>query len=189
MCDDNSDRGFVRNRYFEGLILTAKDLRDEQEYHISKSRFFHRCMYGSRIVCGLEVELIRYQILIQKGLCLDCCGREIYLPTQNKISLPEKDDIYYLVLSYKEIGINPVTPLPLPSSTHDMEYRQIEETYEIMWQTNDPFLGHEFKDGAWKACGHSHPVALAKIAKKRDSITLIEHHRLNNESRLLRDPA
>ena len=180
MCDDNSDRGFVRNRFFEGQILTAEDLRDEQEYYISKRRFFHRCMYGSKIICGLEVELIRHQILIQKGLCLDCCGREICILTQDNILLPKKDGIYYLAVSYKEVGINPV---PMPESLNPpqgMEYRQIKETYEITWQTDDPFLNHEYKDGAWKACGNSHPVSIAKILKRRESVTLIEYNRLND---------
>ena len=181
MCDENEKAGFQRVRFFKGLVLTEDDFNAEQEYHISKRRYFNQCMYGSKIVCGLKVEIIRSGILIQKGLCLDCCGREIFLPAGDKISIPEKDGIYYLVLMYKEIGIDPV---PIPGSPGDniqMEYRRIKETYEIMWQTDNPYENHEFKDWAWKACGKPHPVSIAKIVKRRNSATLVEHNGLTQE--------
>ena len=182
MCDDNDRRGFRRNRYFTGRLLTAKDFQDEQDYHISKRRYFNRCMYGSTIVCGLEVELGRqHQVRVQKGLCLDCCGREIFLPNDEIISVPKKDGIYFLVLLYKEIDINPM-PIPdSPCNDPSIEYLQIEETYEMMWQTDNPYVNHEFKDGAWKACGESHPVAIAKAIKRCNAVTLIEFIRLHEK--------
>ncbi len=179
MCDENEKAGFQRVRFFQGLVLTEDDFNAEQDYHISKRRIFNQCMYGSKIVCGLKVEIIRSGILIQKGLCLDCCGREIFLPEGDKISIPDKDGYYYLVLLYKEIGIDSV-PIPgSPDENIQMEYRRIKETYEIMWQTDYPYENHEFKDGAWKACGESHPVAIAKAIKRRDSVSLIEFTRLH----------
>lgn len=138
-------------------------------------------MYGSKIVCGLDVELIRYHILVQKGLCLDCCGCEIYLPLQEKIEIPEKDGIYYLVLLYKEIGVNPAPTYVPPSRESETEYQQIEETYEIMWQTDNPYVNHEFIEGSWKACGEPHPLAIASIINRRGAVTLIEYNRLHDE--------
>lgn len=175
MGDDNDKTGFQRVRFFQGQVLTQDDLNAEQEYHLSKRRFFNQCMYGSKIVCGLDVELIRNRVLIQKGLCLDCCGREIFLPAGDKISIPEKEGIYYLVLLYKEIGIDPV---PI-GDDGQMEYQRIKETYDIMWQADNPYAHHEFKDGAWKACGESHPVAIANVVKSGHSVTFIEFTRLH----------
>jgi hypothetical protein len=181
MCDGNGERGFRRNNYFMGKLLTERDFQDEQQYHISKRRFFNRCMYGSRIVCGLDVELIRHQVLIEKGLCLDCCGREIFFPVRDKISLPEMDGIYYLVLLYKEIGINPIPRPDSRGSDSDTVFQHIKETYELMWQADNPFTNHEFMGDAWKACGESHPVAIAKIVKRQHYVTLIEYARINEE--------
>ena len=62
---------FRRNRFFAGRLLTAEDYEAEQAYHIGKRRLLNRCMYGCRIVSGLEINLSSEEIVIQEGLALE----------------------------------------------------------------------------------------------------------------------
>jgi hypothetical protein len=179
---DNFKKGLVRNNYFHGKLLTADDLKTEQEYFISKRRLFNKCMYGCRIVCGCEVDLKRNNIFINKGLCLDCCGREIFIPDKVQGPLPRAEGINFLVLFYKEIPIEPIPIVKDPALPNEnTEHSRILESYELSWQTENPLLGHEIKDGGWQACGDSHPVPIAAIFKQRNSIKLIDYKRMEKE--------
>jgi hypothetical protein len=69
--------------YFTGQFLAERDFRDEQTYHIGKHRQHNRFLHGWGTVCGLRVvqhpnEACRDRfVMIEPGLALDCCGREI----------------------------------------------------------------------------------------------------------------
>jgi 6-phosphogluconolactonase (cycloisomerase 2 family) len=72
--------------YFTGQFLTERDFRDEQQYHIGKHREHNRYLHGWGTVCGLRVTQhpdaacrTRF-VVIEPGLALDCCGREISVP-------------------------------------------------------------------------------------------------------------
>jgi hypothetical protein len=80
-CSDIEDRKLDRPRYFEGRLLTADDLRAEQEYLLDRLRAHNR-LHGWGTVCGLEVEPTRppsASIVVEPGLALDRLGREIIL--------------------------------------------------------------------------------------------------------------
>jgi hypothetical protein len=47
----------IRVRYFEGQLLTADDLRAEQEYFRAKSRLQNRWLSGVGVVTGLDVTI------------------------------------------------------------------------------------------------------------------------------------
>jgi len=72
-----------RLNYFTGQFIAERDLRAEQEYHIGKHRQHNRYLHGYGSVCGLKVTQHpnpacrdRF-IVLEPGLALDCCGREI----------------------------------------------------------------------------------------------------------------
>jgi hypothetical protein len=74
-----------RVNYFTGQFLAERDFRAEQDYHVGKHRQHNRYLHGRGTVCGLRVEQHpnpdcrdRF-VLIEPGLALDCCGREIVL--------------------------------------------------------------------------------------------------------------
>ena len=46
---------FERNRYFYRKFMTVRDFVQEQEYFNSKRWMINRLLFGSGIVCGLEV--------------------------------------------------------------------------------------------------------------------------------------
>jgi hypothetical protein len=74
-----------RLHYFTGQFLTERDLRAEQEYQIGKHRQHNRYLHGYGTVCGLKVvqhpnkDCRDRFAIIQPGLALDCCGREIWV--------------------------------------------------------------------------------------------------------------
>jgi hypothetical protein len=81
-----------RNVYFDGKLLLARDFEDEQVYHIAKQQLLNATLHGTGTACGLKVvehpaEDCRAAFaLLQPGLALDCCGREIIVP--KKVAIP-----------------------------------------------------------------------------------------------------
>lgn len=84
-----------RNVYFDGKLLLARDFEDEQVYHIAKRQLLNATLHGTGTVCGLKIvehpaEDCRAKfVVLQPGLALDCCGREIIVPA--KVAVPVGD--------------------------------------------------------------------------------------------------
>ncbi|MBP3198699.1 MAG: hypothetical protein J6N21_17080, partial [Butyrivibrio sp.] len=69
---------FERNRYYTGKMLTSVDFEAEQTYMNNKRRFLNSMMYGSGVVCGLNVvSLDDLSLLVESGVAIDGSGREI----------------------------------------------------------------------------------------------------------------
>ena len=96
-CDGQSTRGTciecdvpqrARNHYFTGKLLVERDFTDEQRYHMGKVRRHNRWQHGWGTVCGLVVgehplDVCQNQyVVLEPGLAVDCCGREILVPRQ-----------------------------------------------------------------------------------------------------------
>lgn len=90
-CDYIADE---RNRYFTGKYLTARDFADEQAYFLSRHRLHNRLLHGWGIVCGLRVvrhpkpECRKRWVVVQPGIALDCCGRELIVKCETPYELP-----------------------------------------------------------------------------------------------------
>lgn len=75
-----------RPSYYDGQLLLARDFDDEQGYHSYKRQLLNSTLHGTGTVCGLKVHAHpaadcrnRFAV-IEPGLALDCCGREIIVP-------------------------------------------------------------------------------------------------------------
>lgn len=85
-----------RNRYFTGRYLTAHDFRLEQSYFLSRHRLHNRLFHGWGIVCGLGIHPhpnpeCANRVIIEPGIALDCCGREIILEEPRVVTIWEAD--------------------------------------------------------------------------------------------------
>ncbi len=86
---------FRRNTYFNGKLLTERDFSDEQAYLVGKDWLHNRALHGAGTVCGLKViahpnPACRSRFLVlEPGLALDCCGREIVVPEKRLVDLQE----------------------------------------------------------------------------------------------------
>jgi hypothetical protein len=78
---------FERNNYFNGKLLCAADLQAEQRYFNDKRSLINRTVLGWGIVCGLEVTLENGALVVEPGLALDCCGRELLVCDRRVIKI------------------------------------------------------------------------------------------------------
>ncbi len=72
---------FVSNRYHFGMLLGVADLEAEQAYHRGKSWLHNAWLHGIGVVWGLGVEVRadRNEVVVHRGLAIDCRGRELYV--------------------------------------------------------------------------------------------------------------
>jgi hypothetical protein len=73
-----------RTRYFHGKFMTPRDFRQEQAYLLGRQRLHNRALHGWGVVCGLGVTRhpgkgCEGRVIVQSGLAIDCCGRELIL--------------------------------------------------------------------------------------------------------------
>ncbi len=143
---------FIRNRYFNGKLLTAEDLKEEQEYLGAKRRMLSRYFFGAGIAAGLEViPADDYSISVEKGMALDASGREITVESPVIVRLSELDgfeeaaeeeglESMYLCIEYREEAIEPVHNLgaAADSKGNGMEYNKISEGYRLYVTDDEP---------------------------------------------------
>lgn len=146
------------------MLLTAEDLRADQQYHREKQKMHNRCLHGYGVVCGLEVVLRRGMIHVTPGLGLACTGDEIMVDAPVKISLPKMKGSTYLTIRFVERETDPV---PKPAEDGVANSR-IEETFEISFEAHDPCHGHARSKSSRPACGRPHSLPLAKLVRGRE---------------------
>ena len=66
-----------RPRFFDGELLTAKDLQVEQDYQIEKRRLHNRMLHGLGVVSELAVSVDdgpSVAVCVSPGFALDASG-------------------------------------------------------------------------------------------------------------------
>lgn len=157
-----TEKGFRRNNFFSGRLLTAADLQLEQTYFREKQRLHNRALHGFGIVFGLEVSRRRDSLLITGGLALDCEGNEIVVPETQSHPLPQfsSDTSVFLTIHYCETATN----LTLASSADkSSEPALIQEGYSLAFENSNPNQSHRHQQGRWQSCGKPHGLALARL--------------------------
>ena len=154
-----------RNHYFNGKLLTTRDLKDEQDYFLGKHRRHNRYLHGAGVVLGLEAATMENRVQIHPGYALDCAGNEIIIPESVELNLPEMKDVYIL-LHHSERMAEPIPTTGTCQEDH-IQYNRIEEGFEITFEPQDPCFGHERSDTGLTPCGEPHPICIAKLQLKR----------------------
>lgn len=150
-CDD---RVVDRSLYQTGQLLTAEDLRAEQEYLLDRLRSHNR-LHGWGIVSGLKVTATNPstdRVVVGAGSAVDVCGREIVVvaPTEIEVTCPV-EPVRFVTIAYGEEAAGPVV---VPGSDETVPTR-IEEV---------PRLAIEHEPG-------SETIVLASVSTSRPSIT------------------
>ncbi|MFE2216587.1 hypothetical protein ACFW93_32190 [Streptomyces canus] len=148
-----------RLHYFHGRLLTAADLRREQEYGREKRKLHNRCLHGYGVVCGLRVSPAakdctapaRSRVVVTSGLALDCCGNEIVVATRQEIDLWAElteeqrercaaGQPIWLALRYAECGAELVRALRTDDcgTGPDCAYGWTREQFEVRLLTEPP---------------------------------------------------
>lgn len=130
---------FERNRYYPGKMLTSADFTAEQLYMNNKRRFLNSVLYGTGVLCGLNVlGLDDVSLLVESGAAIDGAGREILVPKSvvKKLSaLKGYDSITgdraYLCLRYKEEDVYPAFCAAAEAGEEEYQCSRINEGYEL----------------------------------------------------------
>jgi hypothetical protein len=153
--------GIERPLYFQGLVLTARDFVDEQNYFRQKLRRHNRLLHGWGVVCGLRVTPAKdgCAVIVSPGYALDPCGDEILVEEEVPLRLPIQghdvvdelsrspveeavcpDGAWYVAIRYAEIPTQFVPVLGEPGETNGMQPSRVRETYELCALATSPAL-------------------------------------------------
>lgn len=145
---DYLTRSVDRNRYFYGKLMTVRDFLREQEYFNSKRWLVNRLLFGSGIVCGLEVAAVggATEVEIQPGVAFDPLGREITVLERARVDLTKVDaakaieklpaegeasaDVL-VCLNFHECPKEPVPSLGGSPCAEACESNRVGETYTV----------------------------------------------------------
>jgi hypothetical protein len=156
-CGPNS--AGERIRYYSRQLLTAEDMRAEQEYFLNRLKRHNRLLHGFGVVCGFEVRkepASPLSVEICPGYALSPCGNEIWLqkcvpydltpcfaeapdpctPCSESVASGSDSPTLkerYLAIRYRECPTRPAKTLPAGCGCDDTacEYSRIRDGYEI----------------------------------------------------------
>jgi hypothetical protein len=156
-----------RPNYFDGRLLSAADLRAEQDYCRNKIARHNRLLHGSGVVSGLQIQAKPAVLHVSPGLAFDCVGNEIVLDSEQIVPLPRgRASPQFLVVHYAETPVDFV-----PTTGGNAEAGSIEESFSLSYEPADPFVKHARRGRASSklnsklrtTCGRAHGVTLAKL--------------------------
>jgi hypothetical protein len=150
--DDCRLAGFERNRYFNGKLMTARDMLAEQAYHVDRANTLARTALGEGIVRGLDVTSVTATDTelfaeVAAGVALDSCGRLVVVPeSTGQIPVTNIDadtgetgrpdtELVYLYLSYDDCHTQTVPALGSENGcADDCEYNRVLEQFELHYR-------------------------------------------------------
>lgn len=143
---DESDLGqFEKNRFFQGKLMTARDMETEQEYHAGRLHTLAQFVAGRGVLEGLEIRDVEddgseLEVTLEPGVALDGKGRPIVVEhtTTKTLPAPTGDEIY-LFLRYTEAALESV-PVPEVKGARNEEYtsNRTVEVFELTYQETPP---------------------------------------------------
>jgi hypothetical protein len=183
---------FQRNNYFFGKLMTVDDFQAEQKYLVNKHRLINRLIHGAGIVCGLNVNIIDSKsILIEQGVALDCCGREIIVPEDTKFDISElverekgkENSDAFVWVKYDYYGASPVPRTQdISNGVDEFNFSRVVEIYCIGISSENP--DSEKIDNGYP-CNqqkNSCKIVLAKVVmeQKDNEVSIIKVDNIGN---------
>jgi hypothetical protein len=156
-----------RVNYVPGQLLTASDLKAEQEYFLARFRRHNRQLHGWGVVRGLTVTTANSsEIVIEPGMAIDCAGNEIHVFARLRHKIPRNLRMHFVVLEYAETAISPVpNVLEALGVSEQLSFARIREGFRVDVVDLDPASGHRGKGPGTPGCGCLHPICIARIKK------------------------
>lgn len=156
-----------RVNYVTGQLLTASDLKAEQEYFLARLRRHNRQLHGWGVVRGLTVRTASSsEIIIEPGIAIDCAGNDIHVCTRLRYKIPKKLRMHFVVLEYAETAISPVPIVSeAPGVAEEVFFARIQEGFRVDIVDSDPTSGHPSKGPGTPGCGCLHPICIARVKK------------------------
>lgn len=126
-------RATERVRYFEGRLLTASDLTDDQQYHRGKLKRALHALHGDGIVKGLEVDIdgdgsgIEIGVSIGAGAALTADGELLVIDDCRRCRLRADGEAGFVFLTYTERETGSTAASPGPDDSPLRHAARIEE--------------------------------------------------------------
>jgi len=136
---------FERNRFFQGKLMTARDMKTEQDYHAQRLHVLNRFATGSGILHGAEVSSIEETdtellVTIEPGVVIDQHGRPIVIENSTTKTVPlPSEDVIYLYIQFEKDELESV-PVPEVRGAASEEYmsNRVVEGFELTYQESPP---------------------------------------------------
>jgi hypothetical protein len=155
---DLGGAGLERVNYFPQQLITAEDMKAEQDYFRQKLRRHNRFLHGWGTVCGLivapaPIEGEPWRVSVSSGYALSPQGDEIYVPETVCLDLakcglvseqdpceplrvtirPHRQDVLYLAIRYVECPTRPVRVHPAGCGCEGAacQYTRIRDDFEL----------------------------------------------------------
>lgn len=136
---------FEKNRFFQGKLMTPRDMQVEQEYHAERLHTLARHTVGTGIVQGLEIRAVveaddELSVTVSPGLAIDGRGRPIVVDTETtkSVPIPTNDEIY-LFARHAEVSTESV---PVPDAegvaSDEQTPNRAVEVFELTYQETEP---------------------------------------------------
>lgn len=110
-------RHFEKNRYFQGKLMTARDMLADQQYHADRLETLTKLTAGTGILAGLEIsefedEGDRLAVTVEPGVAVDPHGRPVVVrnPSTQTLPKPEGSEVFV----YIEFDTEQKDPVPVP---------------------------------------------------------------------------
>jgi len=140
---------FEKNQFFQGKLMTARDMQAEQEYHAERLHMLNRFSTGRGILYGTEISSVEeteteLKVTVEPGVVLDAYGRPVVIEhsTTKTLPLPSNDTIYlYIRFENSELESVPVPEVRGASSEEYMSNRVVEE-FEVTYHESAPEQFH-----------------------------------------------
>lgn len=159
----------VRPNFFDGRLLTAADLRQEQEHQRAQRRLQYRCAVGWGVVDGLRVSVEGESVVVSPGLAVDCTGQTLVLHEPLRLPLADAIGRVFVVLQHAEVPVGTVaTPSPGADDDSRPEPASIRETVSVTLATADPLGGRGEAHAPRLGCGAPHGLGLAALNRSRN---------------------
>lgn len=129
-----------RPNFYDGKLLTANDLRAEQEYQREKQWLHNRMLHGYGVVVGLEVGVQENadgstQVIVSPGYALDGWGREIIVPEQQSVYLPgDRHDLTIYVKYVERSDDDKTTAAAFPSGQVNQNAAWIIQEAQVIFE-------------------------------------------------------
>lgn len=136
---------FEKNQFFQGKLMTARDMQTEQDYHAERVHVLNRFATGRGILHGAEISELEeteseLKVTIEPGLIIDALGRPIVIEhtTTRTLPVPAEDEIYlYIGFDTSELESVPV-PEVRGASSEEYTSNRIVEDFELTYQESAP---------------------------------------------------
>ena len=149
MGNESNDAGtepsqFEKNRFFEGKLMTARDMRTEQQYHAGRLELVTRQTADTGILSGLAVRSVEpadegLAVTVGPGVAIDAAGRPIVVEAPTTASVPEPDDDeLYLFVRFDEVDLEPVAVPDAGGPRSEPESNRLVERFELTARERPP---------------------------------------------------